>query len=668
MLIQSGSLHSTPGYPHSFRDTTDDAPAYTRPHFGAPMSSTLPRRPHPYEPKSVQQQPQQPLQPSSPLPHIPFQRANNAYWTLQLRKPTAGPTPAQHQQQSHDDASTMTRPAPSARPIEELYSTPNKIRSAAPAPPTTIRSAEQLRPTAQGFGHYFSPIAKSTAAAATAVAPDVGHTPIDPRAGHGFRTSTPTKSSPGDGQQPGTPLGGTLTDELRHKLHAQQLQQQKLQSYADGSYQHHHQQQSNAATASSPLLFGSASSLSSGRSTPSFARPQLEPQQSGSTDQLASTSCSDRLGTPKTTLLDFKKLLLAKATGKTAPTSKPSAVEQLRLAKAAAAAATAAAAAGTQQQQQTGGATVSSAAPPVTATGVAALNASMSIIDLSGSPKTFANRRMIRQGNFGSPSKSGAAAAAAGTGGGDGVLDAPNSVGKHHMSPRAAWKFANAPYRTDVMSTAIPEAHSEEDTSNGSTGSNASAVTTIDRSEATVASADSPSPTASTASSDAGTGVSSSSGSSASASSSAAAASTTALVAADTINLKSNIFLQAEENNFMRGEIGTKSLSRAQMAQARSQFLTGLGATQAPATVVGGGGQSAPGSPLMHLQQHQRLAQFKNGHYTGLSPTRTLPTTAAAATMPAPTTASLPQFRAQTEAILDTSGDGAPTPSLETAL
>lgn len=621
------------------------------------MSSTLPRRPpppatirqHPFEPKPLQQQhPQQ--------PHIPFQRANNAYWTLQLRKPAAAAGGL-----SPDDAMTH-RSTASPRPIEELYSTPNKLRTAVPP----IAGAEQLRPTAHGFGHYFSPISKAAAAASAGPTADpaggTGISPIDPaRPGHGFRTSTPTKSSPGDGGQPavGTPLS-SLTDELRHKLHLQQLQQlqqQKLQQqYAEGSYHHHHQQQHNSqSSATSSPLFGSASPLSSGRSTPSFARPQLEPQQTGSTDQLASTSCSDRLGTPKTTLLDFKKLLLSKATGKSAPASKPSAVEQLRLAKAeaaAAAAAVTATAGGTQQL------------PSASAASIAALNASMNIIDLSGSPKTFANRRMIRQGNFGSPSKSGAAAAAGADGAG---ADAP--TGKHHMSPRTAWKFANAPYRTDVMSTAIPEVHSEEDSSNNtaSTGSNASDVTAIDRS-AGVAVSPSASQASASDSSDASASEAeavacaapSSSGSSAA---STASGSSSVAVQADNINLKTNIFLQAEENNFMRGEIGTKSLSRAQMAQARSQFLTGLGAAQAAAA---GGGQSAPGSPLMQQHQQQRLAQFKNGHYTGLSPTRTLPTTAALAAASA--VASMPQFRAQTEAILDTSGEGAPTPSLETAL
>jgi hypothetical protein len=68
----------------------------------------------------------------------------------------------------------------------------------------------------------------------------------------------------------------------------------------------------------------------------------------------------------------------------------------------------------------------------------------MNILDLSASPKTFATRRMIRQGQFGSnlsnsPTKS--------------ITGKPN---KH-----SAWRMQNM--RTDVISTAIPEAGNDEE-------------------------------------------------------------------------------------------------------------------------------------------------------------------------------------------------------------
>lgn len=85
----------------------------------------------------------------------------------------------------------------------------------------------------------------------------------------------------------------------------------------------------------------------------------IEPQQ---------TTCSDRLGTPKTSLNDFKKLLL-NATNKRLSNVKPSAVEQLRL----------------KQESM-------NAIP-------------MKILDLTSSPKSFTNRRVFQQMHPSSPRK-----------------------------------------------------------------------------------------------------------------------------------------------------------------------------------------------------------------------------------------------------------------------
>lgn len=112
------------------------------------------------------------------------------------------------------------------------------------------------------------------------------------------------------------------------------------------------------------------------------------------------TTCSDRLGTPKTSLNEFKKLLL-NATNKRI-TTKPSAVEQLRL------------------KQE-------------------ALNATpMKILDLSASPKSFTNRRVFQQPSSSSPYKK------------------PNL-----MSPRSRWKYNN--FNKSTISS-IPEGNAEDET------------------------------------------------------------------------------------------------------------------------------------------------------------------------------------------------------------
>ncbi|KAH8407177.1 hypothetical protein KR222_009961 [Zaprionus bogoriensis] len=189
-------------------------------------------------------------------------------------------------------------------------------------------------------------------------------------------------------------------------------------------------------------------------------------------------TCADRIGLSKTTLLDFKKLLLAKS-AKTSPVQrKVSAVELLKKSSAPIATGTAAAS-GPKPSLATPG-----ASKPT-------LNSSLKLLDLSGSPKTFANRRMLRQGQFGSPSKT----------------FAPKMRG-----PSAA--VASVVPRTDIMSTTIPEAHSEEDHSNNSGGSRASLEV------AAVPDASPSSP-----------------------------------VAVSSFDLKRNFFLQTEENNFMRGEL-----------------------------------------------------------------------------------------------------------------
>lgn len=194
-------------------------------------------------------------------------------------------------------------------------------------------------------------------------------------------------------------------------------------------------------------------------------------------------TCSDRIGHSKTSLLDFKKLLLAKS-AKTSPVQrKLSAVELLK------------------KTSPVNTATTETTPVKVgTASGTQALNSSMKLLDLSGSPKTFANRRMLRQGQFGSPSKSFAPKLKSATGGG----------------------LANTVQRTNIMSTTIPEVNSEEDHSSTASSTNSSNASNEKEAVTPI----------------------------------------TAAIAVEGSNsraydLKRNFFLQTEENNFMRGEMKT---------------------------------------------------------------------------------------------------------------
>ncbi|XP_049301053.1 uncharacterized protein LOC125774824 [Anopheles funestus] len=162
------------------------------------------------------------------------------------------------------------------------------------------------------------------------------------------------------------------------------------------------------------------SPVHSGRSTP---REMLEPQTPRGRHSWASNSvevpktCSDRLGTPKTSLMDFKKLLLAHGTKSHAtPGSKMSAVELLKKSKETVA---------TRPKEQPSSSPASN----------------MAILDMSASPKMYSFRRIAQQGGYGgSPTKGGG-----GKGG----------------AARSNWRYNNM--RTGVISTAIPEANSEED-------------------------------------------------------------------------------------------------------------------------------------------------------------------------------------------------------------
>lgn len=247
------------------------------------------------------------------------------------------------------------------------------------------------------------------------------------------------------------------------------------------------------------LVGGGGEGENSGAQVP----PMKQPPRNWSDDSPERlNTCADRIGQSKTTLLDFKKLLLAKSAKASPVQRKVSAVELLKKSSAAA----------SPPPPQPKPITVGQKVAPAKPT----LNSSLKLLDLSGSPKTFANRRMLRQGQFGSPSKT----------------FAPKMRG-----PVNAVSAASAPARTDIMSTTIPEANSEEDNSNTSGGSRASSE------------AGDTKPTLST------------------------------------YDLRRNFFLQTEENNFMRGELKS---SFARTTNGAGGGGGGSGAGSAVTAPIGG--------------------------------------------------------------------------------
>jgi hypothetical protein len=188
------------------------------------------------------------------------------------------------------------------------------------------------------------------------------------------------------------------------------------------------------------------------------------------------------------------------------------------------------------------------------------VNSSMNILDLSGSPKTFATRRMIRQGQFGSN-----------------VVNSPTKPGGKQ---KHSWRMQNI--RTDVISTAIPEAAAIDEEQESSPNAHHQRkpieikkspeivikdVTEVER-EITEAAA---------------AGKFASSGSS----------------------LKENLFIKQEENNFTVNEIREhKKSAHLNLQQQRAQFLFG-------------GGNVA--MPVSGSHNNNKTAVFKsNGHYGGI--------------------------------------------------
>lgn len=422
--------------------------------------------------------------------NAPFQRGNNVYWTLQTRS------------KSGQQRSTAYDAIQKPQNIESLYSTPNKTQR------------NQLKTTPLGF-EFFSPVAPSHLNERIIEEEDEIDakgimSPIDPRNNGAFSTSTPQRN-PNFSTM--SPAKASLTEDLRSKL---RLQNPGIRSHGN-------------------------SPISSGRSTPKVFEPQHQTRSrhSWSTNNIevpSTSTCSDRLGTPKTSLMDFKKLLLNKNTS--GRSGKISAVELLKQSK-------------------------SNVTPP---TPSSLINSSMNILDLSGSPKTFATRRMIRQGQFGpslsnSPSKS--------------------SKQKH------AWRLQNN-MRTDVISTAIPEAANDEEQESAFNSNQQRKPIEIKKSpeivikDVTEAEAE--------------------------------VEEKRVAEAKKAVSLKENLFIKQQENNFTKSEIREqRKLAPHNLQQQRAQFLFGTSSIS---------------------NNNNKTAVFKSGgHYTGIV-TTTSPTIKDAAATP----------------------------------
>lgn len=145
---------------------------------------------------------------------------------------------------------------------------------------------------------------------------------------------------------------------------------------------------------------------------------------------LASTkqeTCADRHGpVPQTSRLDFKKLLLQHSVklntlNPQIKSNKLSAVEQLKLSKDT-----------TQLQAPAGN------------------RSQVNILDLSGSPKTYTHRKVIKPNpQTASPGRTGA------------LIKEHKNTPKILLSPKSQWRFSSP--RSDVLSTPIPEANNEDE-------------------------------------------------------------------------------------------------------------------------------------------------------------------------------------------------------------
>ncbi|CAH2105520.1 unnamed protein product [Euphydryas editha] len=169
------------------------------------------------------------------------------------------------------------------------------------------------------------------------------------------------------------------------------------------------------------------------RSSLNLDKQNIRPYSLGTYNPQKQETCADRYGPrQQTSRLDFKKLLLQHSVklntlNVQSKSNKLSAVEQLKLSK---------------EKPQI----------PSTPPGN---RSQINILDLSGSPKTYSHRKVVKSSNQPlSPGRS------------NSLLKDHKNTPKILLSPKSQWRFASP--RSDVLSTPIPEANNEDENSNSS--------------------------------------------------------------------------------------------------------------------------------------------------------------------------------------------------------
>ncbi|XP_013171504.1 PREDICTED: uncharacterized protein LOC106120673 isoform X2 [Papilio xuthus] len=267
--------------------------------------------------------------------------------------------------------------------------------------------------------------------------------PIDPRNSGTFKSSTPTsKENTVDiSTKLLSPVKSTMTNEELYAVIHKSKKKLNIKEPPERSESPALSTLSLSPVPSEPSLYNKGSQrypetgyLGDPRSRWSLTERQMIPQAApilAPGIQKQESTCADRFGPiPQTSRLDFKKLLLQHSVklntlNPQSKSAKLSAVEQLKLSK-----------------EKT----------PITPP---SNRSQINILDLSGSPKTYNHRKTIKSNNQPtSPGRTGA------------LIKEHKNTQKILLSPKSQWRFSSP--RSDVLSTPIPEANNEDETSNSS--------------------------------------------------------------------------------------------------------------------------------------------------------------------------------------------------------
>ncbi|XP_059046066.1 uncharacterized protein LOC131841761 [Achroia grisella] len=267
--------------------------------------------------------------------------------------------------------------------------------------------------------------------------------PIDPRTSGPFKSSTPSnKENVIDlGAKLLSPVKSTMTNEELYAVIHKSKKKLNIKDSVERSESPALSTVSLSPVNSETSLYSKGTQrhpetgyLGDPRTRMSWSPSDKLPLYSGSGIQKQeTTSCADRFGpVQQTSRLDFKKLLLQHSVKLNTmhpqnKTNKLSAVEQLKLSK-------------------------EKAQIPLTPN---TNRTHINILDLSGSPKTYTHRKIIKPNpQPASPGRTGA------------LIKEHKNTPKILLSPKSQWRFASP--RSDVLSSPIPEANNEDENSNSS--------------------------------------------------------------------------------------------------------------------------------------------------------------------------------------------------------